>query len=247
MMLIFYIILGIAPSVIWLLFYLRKDAHPESNRMILNVFFGGVLLMLPAAIIEQGLGDRICGQGWLFAGFVGSCEKIFSPAFLLYNFLAIAFVEEFLKYLVLRWKVLKNSELDEPTDVVLYMIIVALGFAAVENILYLFCNNNLPDTLRHSLARFIGPTFLHTLSSGIFGYFLVLYFCQNKRKIRFFIFGLMAATILHGIFNIFIMKTDEGGGIIYGLILVLTMAAAAIYLSSRFKKVKKMASVCKVK
>jgi protease PrsW len=247
MMLIFYIILGVAPSVIWLLFYLRKDAHPESNKMILKVFWWGAFLMFPAAIIEQGLGNNICGQGWLSAGFVGSCEKIFSPSFLLYNFLAIAFVEEFLKYLIIRWKVLKNPELDEPIDVMLYMIIAALGFAAVENILYLFCNNNLPDTLRHSLARFIGPTFLHTLSSGIFGYFLVLYFCQNKKKISFFILGIMAATFLHGIFNIFIIKTTEGGGIIYWLLLVSTMVVAAAYLSSRFKKVKKMASVCNVK
>ena len=51
---LFYIIFALAPSVIWLLFFLRKDSHPESNRMILTVFLLGILAAIPAALIETG-------------------------------------------------------------------------------------------------------------------------------------------------------------------------------------------------
>ncbi len=44
-----YIFFGLAPSFIWLLFFLRKDAHPESNPMILKIFFYGMLAAFPSS------------------------------------------------------------------------------------------------------------------------------------------------------------------------------------------------------
>ena len=51
------IIFALAPSLIWLLFFLKKDAHPESKRMILKIFFYGILIALPAIFIERFLKD----------------------------------------------------------------------------------------------------------------------------------------------------------------------------------------------
>jgi RsiW-degrading membrane proteinase PrsW (M82 family) len=115
----FYIFFGVLPSIIWLLFYLRKDAHPESNRMILRVFFSGMLIAVPTVFIELGFLEEI--------------EKLsFSPFWLsiLKIFVAVALIEELLKYLLVKINVLGHHEFDEPLDTMLYMIIAALGFAA---------------------------------------------------------------------------------------------------------------------
>ena len=99
----FYIFFGLAPSAIWLLFYLRKDAHPESNRMVLKIFLYGLLAALPAVFLEVGIFQEF--------------EKLpLSPALItiLNIFIGVALVEEVLKYLVVRGKVLNSSEFDEP-------------------------------------------------------------------------------------------------------------------------------------
>ena len=122
-----YIIFGVIPSIIWLLFYLKKDVHPESNRMVLKIFFMGMLVAVPAVFLEIGI----------FKTF----DAFNLPPLLLAilnTFVGVALVEELLKYLVVRNQVLSHKEYDEPIDAMLYMIIAALGFAALENILILF-------------------------------------------------------------------------------------------------------------
>lgn len=258
-----YIIFGLAPSVIWLLFYLRKDIHPESNRMILKIFTYGLAATIPASLAEMGIFFTITKGGgnlsnWNFG----------SPLmFLLYGFLGVALVEEVIKYVIVREKVLKHPEFDEPVDVMLYMIIVALGFAALENIFYLLPADGqqpiLLETIFTSLFRFIGATFLHSLCSATLGYFLALSFCRAKGKTRIIALGLGLATVLHGLFNFFIIKLGESlslekatGGLVItdqsSFVLSLTslialLAGLAVFVLWGFRRLKKLASVCKVR
>ena len=53
------IILGLIPSIIWLLFYLRKDQRPEPNRIVILVFILGMIVTLPAALVEMGFKNFI--------------------------------------------------------------------------------------------------------------------------------------------------------------------------------------------
>lgn len=227
-----YIVFGLAPSVIWLLFYLRKDSHPESNKTVLKIFLWGMLIAIPAILIEIGV-----------LSFFKNPETL--PALVIYNILGIAFVEEFLKYLVIREKILKNPAFDEPLDVMLYMIIVALGFAALENIGYLLPDENvLPftSTLATAVYRFLGATFLHALASGIFGYFLALSYFKIRKKFSFFSAGLLIAVFLHGFFNLSIIILRENSV----FIVVFFLISLSVLVSFSFKKLKKMASVCKI-
>ncbi len=54
-----FIILGLLPSFIWLLFYLRKDHHPEPNSMVIRIFLYGMIITLPVAAIELGFGKLL--------------------------------------------------------------------------------------------------------------------------------------------------------------------------------------------
>lgn len=230
-----YIIFGVLPSFVWLLFYLKKDSHPESNRMILKIFFYGMIAAIPAILLEMGI--------------VGEMSRLnLSPILLsiLSIFIGVALVEEFLKYLVVRGKVLRSSEFDEPIDVLLYMIIAALGFAASENILILFSLGPtflLGEALSITAFRFLGATFLHVLSSGVLGFFLALSFFDLKNRGKFLLLGIALATLLHGIYNFAIIEVE---GTLAFLIPILLLLSSAIFLAWGFKRLKKIKSVCKI-
>ncbi|PIQ06836.1 MAG: hypothetical protein COW72_01540 [Candidatus Nealsonbacteria bacterium CG18_big_fil_WC_8_21_14_2_50_37_10] len=234
-----YIFFGLAPSIVWLLFYLRKDVHPEPNLEVIKIFFYGMLATLPAVFLEKGILEITSEPPF----------SNFFPPFLItvFNiFIGIALIEEVLKYLVVRGKVLKNAEFDEPTDVILYMIIAALGFAALENILILFrfCPAFLfKEAFSISIFRFLGATFLHTLCSGTVGFFLALSFFETKKRFQLFATGLGLAFLLHGLYNFSIMEME---GNLKVLIPIIILIGLAIFVSLGFKRLKKMKSTCKI-
>lgn len=222
---LFYIIFGALPSIIWLLFYLRKDTHPEPKLQVIKIFLYGMLVALPAIFFEKGIFEIFKNMS-LFLQFLN-------------HFIGVATIEEFLKYLIVKEKALKDPEFDEPIDAMLYMIIAALGFAAVENILIL---SQLPSTpFLHQaffilVVRFLGATFLHALCSGTVGFWLALSFLdyQKKGKLKFPSLGLGIAIFLHGLYNFSIIK----GGLWF-LIPFAILISLALFVSFGFKKLKK--------
>ena len=220
-----YIVFGILPSLIWLNFYLRRDVRPEPKLMILKIFCYGMLATIPAIFLETAI--------------FGEFSKLnFSSSviFILNIFLGVALVEESLKFLAVKFGVLKNPEFDEPVDAMIYMITAALGFAAVENVLILLNLKPLSEIFGVSLFRFLGATFLHTLSSGICGFFIGLSFFNTKGRGKLVSIGLFLAILLHGFYNFYIMK---GEGSLKLLIPLLLLSIAAIFVSFGFKKLKK--------
>jgi len=221
-----YIFFGIAPSIIWLLIFLKKDSHPESNRMILKIFFYGALATIPTALIEVGIGSFPIGE-------------------ILYFMVGVALVEEVFKYLVVKKRVVESSEFDEPVDAMLYMIIAALGFAAVENILNMFLllkPQYFFDAFLVGGIRFVGATFLHALCSGLVGYYLALSFLYTKRRFKIIAKGLLIAVLLHGFYDLSIIKIEGMAKFIIPIIILIFLS---IFVSLGFQKVKKLKSICK--
>jgi len=229
-----FLFFGLVPSIVWLAFYLRKDSHPEPNSMITKVFLLGMLATLPAIVLELTLRS-------LFALLPFSDGIIL----ILYIFLGVALIEELIKFLVVRVFVYKNKALDEPLDLMLYMIIAALGFAAFENILILFGlgpASPVSNIVALTLVRLVGATFLHALVSGTFGYFLARSFFDKKKKHWYFAIGLLIATLLHGFFNFYILKGESMAKLLVpGLILL----GLAIFVSMGFLQLKKIIAIPK--
>lgn len=220
--------------------------------MVLKIFFYGMLSAIPAALVETGLSDIINSNFLInLSPFSESITNIIIAVISV--FLGIALVEELFKYIVVKNKVLDSPECDEPVDIPLYMVIAALGFAAIENILFLARLSLLEDLVTVSIVRFVGATFLHALASGVMGYYIALSFREAAKKQWFFIKGLALATFLHGFYNFSIMKIDYGfslGG--YGinlkyLIPAIVLVITAIFVSLCFKRLKNIASICKIK
>lgn len=232
----YYIPFGLLPSVIWLLFYLRKDHHPESNKMVLKIFFYGGLSAGLATIIEIGLFRAIKMAGWPNMA-----------AVIVNAFLAVALIEELLKYLVVQLAVLGHSEFDEPIDAALYMIIAALGFAAIENIIILFASSPkfyLLETFSFSVFRFVSATFLHALCSGMLGYFLAMSLRDSKKRFLLLSLGLALATLLHGAYNFSIISIEGSQRFIIPIVIIIILA---LFLSRGLKKLKRLKSVCLIK
>ena len=224
-----FLFFGFVPSIVWLAYYLRKDVHPEPNSVIRKVFLWGMLATLPVIALELILRS-------LFS-FLPFSEGLI---IILYIFLGVALVEEVFKFLVVRFAVYKDKALDEPVDVMLYMIIAALGFAAFENILILFglgASSPISSIVALTLVRLVGATFLHALASGTFGYFLAHSFLKPKKKYWYMATGLLVATLLHGLFNFYILEVQGATKLLIPAVILIGLA---IFVSLGFRQLQKI-------
>jgi protease PrsW len=232
-----YLILGILPSIVWLLFFLREDANPEPNRIIIKVFLLGILAGLLSIIFE-------C----LFFDLTSNTNLSRNIGIFINIFIGVALVEEYFKYLVVRKGAINDPDFDEPVDAMLYMIIAGLGFAALENTLvflgFTSHSASIPIIIPLAIFRFVGATFLHALASGLIGFFLAMSFLKQKHKYKLIVVGLSISTFLHGLYNFSIMEL--AGKLRIMIIAVLLLGMAVIVLLA-FKKLRSTASICKIK
>jgi len=214
------VLLGILPSLIWLVWWLKKDAHPEPKSMITKTLLLGVIFS-PLAIIFQ----------LLFAQNIPGASE--GPVF----FLWAAFVEELVKYGAVAVLAMRSPEMDEPVDAMIYMLTAALGFAAMENILII--NRVFADGVAATVGvwglRFAGATLLHVLASALFGYFIALGWFWPRRRHMLFGIGLALATLVHWVFNLFISSPHESASLGFSTALLI---ALAFLVSVLFDKIK---------
>ncbi|MDP1628986.1 MAG: PrsW family intramembrane metalloprotease [bacterium] len=232
--------LGILPSIIWLTFYLKEDVHPEPKKWLIIVFFLGMAVTPIVVNIE-----------WLAINFFSFLNREFPRLFgdflrdLAIIFIGVALVEEFFKYLAVRLAMKKNPVFDEPADAMIYMVVSALGFAAVENIMVMhafapFILVDPAQPLSTLAIRFVGATFLHTLASGIIGFYYAMSLVKiNHLKVRrrwLLLKGLFLAALLHGAFNYFIIILREPWVIYFSIPLLVI----SIFVLKDFKILRKI-------
>lgn len=231
-----YFVIGIAPCILWLLFYLFQDRHPEPKKEILTVFLLGAVMTAPAVTLEK-----------LLIPVIQNLELNPLLTALVIDIFVVAFVEEFFKYTAvwLKEQAINHSyELDEPVDFVIYMVVSALGFAAVENLLFLL----MPDTsplIARSLVRSGTAILLHTLTSGILGYYMAMTFCHRERRSGILLSGFAIISCLHGLYNFSIMKSETNLEFLLVTLAILLFMACTLYV--QFQHLSRMKSVCDMK
>jgi RsiW-degrading membrane proteinase PrsW (M82 family) len=150
-----------------------------------------------------------------------------------------AIIEELLKFIGVMVIIFGSNIIDEPIDYPMYFIATALGFAALENFLYLLNPFNASGTIVGILTgnlRFLGSTLLHAVSSAMIGSALGLSFYLKQYRILYLFAGITCAVVLHSIFNFFIMKgSGENFLSVFGFLWVVTIINILI-----FEKLKRM-------
>lgn len=221
-MLLFAVAGGFLPSLFWLWFWLKEDRHPEPRWILMSVFIGG-MITVPIAVVFEYL---IMTYSGLSSGVI---------------ILAWAFIEEILKYASVKKFALSKSTFDEPMDAVIYMITAALGFASVENTLFMlksFHESGVVSGLSIGNIRFVGATLLHIASSAIIGSAIAFSFRKNKIiKKEYVVFGVFLAGLLHFAFNYFIINSGGSDILIKIFIPLWILIIAIIFI---FEKVKKI-------
>lgn len=209
---------GLVPALFWLWFWLREDKErPEPYLLIALAFIGGMMVVPIALPLQKYALDNFTGDNLMFVWVI---------------------IEETLKYAAALLMILWNKAVDEPIDVIIYMITIALGFAALENALFIFnplVTGDFANSALTGFFRFVGATLLHVLASGTVGAFLALAFYKsNHLKLAFGAMGLFIAIVLHALFNFFIM--DASGETILGVFLFVWLGIIVLFLI--FEKVK---------
>lgn len=220
----FALIGGIFPALLWLWFWLKEDSlHPEPRTIIMLAFLVGMLATALSYPLEMFVDQHVI-SGFTF-------EKFF----------LWACIEEGLKWAGIVFIISRTPYFDEPIDAVIYFVTTALGFAALENAMFLLTplgNGDNIAALRIENFRFIGATLLHVASSAIPGIMLATVFFRT-RAIRLFmiIIGLFGAIALHTLFNFSIINSE--GRHIYWIFLVLWCGILVILYAC--EKIKRMA------
>lgn len=199
---------GILPIFVWLYFLLKEDERcPEPRTLVLLAVFAGMLavpVVLPLESLARSYLSLFAQTSPLFDRF--SLNQYTDIPIVI----AWATIEEVVKYGLAAFLVLWRRQVDENIDLIIYMICVALGFAAVENALFLvspLADGKIAESLLSNNLRFIGATLLHVIASATVGFALALAF--RKRfivRLMAVIGGLILAIALHAIFNFLIIK-----------------------------------------
>lgn len=212
------LLIGLTPALFWLFFWLRTDRdNPEPFMLLLYCFLLGGIAVYFATIFEHGSTTFVSNKELQVVIWAG--------------------IEEILKFFAFYLIIYHNPYNDEAIDPAIYLIAVALGFAALENIFYVLqpgMSTNITTSILTGSMRYFGATLLHTLASAFVG--ITIGITAKQYRSGAIIVGLIGAISLHATFNFFILKDDTASTLqIYGYLWI-----AAIIIHVTLEKLRRI-------
>ena len=229
-----YLALAVAPGLAICLFIFYRDMYnrePKANLVI--SFILGCAAILPAIKFEQYFGYTLDGTVTGVAVFA---------------YAVVAFSEEFSKFLGLRLYSYNQKSFDEPFDGIVYSIMVSMGFATVENVMYVMKYAQLGQGLQIGLQRMFLSVPAHATFAVVMGYFVGKAKFDNKNSLLLMIIGLLGAIFFHGTFDFFLFINqysfwgrDTGetllvGGALVSFVVALILSRRLIRKQRRLSK-----------
>ncbi len=185
------IALAMAPAaaIIWFI-YVKDEYDKEPVNLLILAFGMGILSVLPAV-----------GGSMLGGNYFDISDNVFITA--IYAFGVIALSEELGKFLFLRFFLFNKKAFDEPYDGIVYAVMVSMGFATFENILYAA-----EGGLSVVILRLFTAVPAHAVFGVAMGYWVGLAKFDPIRKNEYLLKGLFWAITLHGAYDFFLMQTN---------------------------------------
>ena len=208
-----YLLLWVAllpPIYLLHLVYKQDKIEKEPKSLVIRTLFFGILSIIPAMILEVILEAVMYGV----FGYDSDSTSNYLVLILIENIFCVGLVEECCKYLAAR-TIWKNKAFNYRFDAVVYAVSSALGFAALENVLYVFDNG-----LATGLMRAVLSIPLH----GICGIFMGIYMgqaklceCRDDRKGKkaFLRRAIWVPTFIHGIYDALASLSSSGGFLLF--------------------------------
>ena len=209
--------LALAPgAAIGLYIYFKDKYEREPIGLVVISFFMGVLSTLITLLISLPV-------NWIIPI---DPKSIGQQA--LHAFLLVAFIEEFSKFIFVRWVLYPNKNFNEPFDGIVYSVSVGLGFAGLENILYVMNSDN---GIATGIMRMFTAVPAHATFAVLMGYFMGIAKCE-KGKAHYVWYGLGAATLFHGAYDYFWFISYVPGlwaGAVASLLIGILLSRKAIH------------------
>ncbi len=207
--------LAIAPGVAIMLYIYEKDKYEkEPLRLLVKCFFGGVLSTIPAIALS------------LFGGWLGFGISENSLNTFIYAFAVVGFSEEFCKYIAVKKIAYHHPAFNEPFDGIVYCVMVSMGFATLENILYV-----IDGGMTTAMLRMFTAVPAHATFGIIMGFFMGEAKFLRKNEILWNLAGLGGAILFHGAYDYFLFEMNYPGiaiGAFVSLIVAIVLSKKAI-------------------
>jgi RsiW-degrading membrane proteinase PrsW (M82 family) len=210
------LIISLAPVIAIVMFvYYRDKYEKEPFKMLVIAFAVGILAVLPILVIETILTKEAGSQ------FVSKYQSAAYDAFVV-----AGFTEEFFKFLAFIIVIWTNKNFNEKFDGIIYAVMISLGFATFENILYVFQGG-----MSVGLLRAFTAVPLHAICGVSMGIFLGLAKFSNKNTLSLIFLALVVPILIHGLYDFMIMSKDV-------ILLVLFIPYVIALIIFAVKKIK---------
>lgn len=201
---------ALLPAVLLLLYIWKKDTQKEPIYMLLKAVAWGIGIIIPVVVVETMIKMMLFGENGTPATLADTTALAF---------LVAAIPEETFKLLAL-WMVLKNNPFfDEHFDGIVYAVCVGLGFAAVENIFYVFSQENWAAV---AVTRALLAVPGHYAFAVLMGYYYSVYHFVNRSP-KVAVCVLLAPVLAHGIYDALAMSSMVNpyvGGVGFAILIV---------------------------
>ena len=238
------LILAVLPAVVVMFFVWKMDKREkEPFKLLLQLFGLGALSTIFAIILELVFSHILSGMtaSWIpelpygvdeeeGAEYMSFAHRLIYQ--LLSNFIGIALVEEAGKFMMLHLKAWKSPEFDYSYDAVVYAVATSLGFATVENVLYVFMpGGGLSVALLRAVLSVPGHAIFAVFMGWFYGRAKYAKFTDNKKSLRKNMWlTLLVPTALHGFYDFCLTMGDTPFVIAFFIFEIAVMIVAILLI-----------------
>lgn len=183
-----YLIIALAPILIILVYvYIRDKYNKEPLGLLIKSLIAGTMITFPIIYTETYLGLKFYSESPVLAAAWN-------------GFVVAAFTEESFKFIALYLLIWRNRNFDEKFDGIVYAVFISLGFAAVENIMYVY-------QYGHStgVSRALTAVPAHAVFGIVMGYYFARSKFEKKESAVNFLKALFVPMFLHGLYDFILM------------------------------------------
>ena len=183
------LLLAVAPVFAILLYIYVQDKYEKEPRgLLIRSFLLGAIVSIMIVFIL-----------YLFTGhFIPITDKFSIWQQFIQAFIVVALSEEFSKYVIVKYYAQSKKAFNEPYDGIIYAVMVSMGFACTENIMYV-----LDGGYQTALVRAFTAVPAHATFGILMGFFMgKAKFSKNRFILN--LIGLVLAVVFHGAYDFFL-------------------------------------------
>lgn len=218
------LLIAVVPVIVLCFYIYKKDKDKEPSNLLRKVFVLGMLSVIPVLVCEL-----------IINGFVSTSNNNELISLFIATFIGVGLIEEVFKWLIVYKNIYDHKEYNHAYDAIVYSVFASLGFALVENIIYVISNG-----VGVGLFRAVLTVPSHACNAVIMGYFIGKakneeYKGHQDKSNRYMFYSLLMPVLAHSVYD-YLIFADRS--VFYVLFVIFII----VFYITCFKLVKKIAS-----